>query len=75
VGAILTLTIPLRQPEIDNIKLVSLAGEPHQEIVWLYIPVYKPETVESLQALKQLHEKHACSFEGELAVAQVEKIF
>ena len=70
----LWVTVLLSKTEINDIDLVAALADTHQEVVWLDITVNERLGVDVLDAGDQLISKEEDGLEGELSVAEVEKI-
>ena len=70
----LGVTVLLGQSEVDDINLVASLANTHQEVVRLDITVDERFGVDVLDAGDKLICEEQDSLEGELAIAEVEKI-
>ena len=70
----LRVTVFLGQSEIDNIDLVTTLADAHEEVVGLDIAVNEGLGVNVLNARDELISEKENSLQGELSVAEVEKI-
>lgn len=75
VEVCLGIPVLLGQTEIDHVDLVSSLANAHQEVVWLDIPVNEALGVDVLDAADELVGEQEDGLEGELAVAEIEKVF
>lgn len=70
----LRVTVLLGQTEIDHVDLVTTLADAHEEVVGLDITVDERLGVDVLDAGDELVGQEQDSLQGELAVAEVEKV-
>lgn len=70
----LGVTVLLGQTEINHVDLVSSLANAHKEVVWLDVTVDERLGMDVLNAGDELVRKKKHSLQGELAVAEVEKV-
>lgn len=70
----LRVTVFLGQPKINYIDLVSTFSNTHEEVVWLDVSMNEGFGVDIFNARDELIRQQKYRFQGEFAVAKVEKI-
>jgi hypothetical protein len=70
----LWVSVLLGKTEINDVDLVSTLSNAHEKVVWLDITVDERLGMDVLNARDELVGKQEDSLQGELAVAEVEKI-
>ena len=74
VLARLGIPIALGQAEVDDVDDVLLLAMANEEVVRLHVAMNKVVIVQELQSLDHLVSYHERGFDGELALAEVERI-
>ena len=74
VLARLGISIALGQAEVDDVDDVLLLAMANEEVVRLHVAMNKVVIVQELQSLDHLVSYHERGFDGELALAEVERI-
>lgn len=63
------------QFEINDVDLIGLCSQPHQEVRWLDIPVHKLSVVHGLQPIQQLIGYHYDRLQTEFLLAIDKQMF
>jgi len=70
----LGVALALGQPEVHDVDVVLVLGQPNQEVVWLDVAVDEVVRVHLLQPLQHLFRKHEHRLEVKLARAKSEQL-
>lgn len=69
------VTVLLRQSEVDEEELITVAPDSHQKIVWLNISMDEVLVVNKLNATNHLICEHEDRLHCESPRAEIEKVF